>query len=75
MRLITFTRTGNTLEEVGVWKEDGILPANATGCDYDTMNDLICYATAEELNAMREATGPLLDLDEVKILSPIPRPM
>lgn len=75
MRVITFSRRGNTLEEVGVWKEDGILPVNATGCDYDTMNDLICYATAEELNAMREATGPLLDIDEVKILSPIPRPM
>ena len=39
MRLVTYTRHGNTLEEVGVWKEDGILPVNATGCDYDTMND------------------------------------
>ena len=75
MRLVTFTRHSNTLEEVGVWKEDGILPVNATGCDYDTMNDLICHATAEELDAMRDATGPLLDLDDVKILSPIPRPM
>lgn len=75
MKLVTYIRHGNTLEEVGVWKEDGILPVNATGCDYDTMNDLICHATAEELNAMRDATGPLLDIDEVKILSPIPRPM
>lgn len=75
MRLVTFKRHGNTLEEVGVWKKDGILPVNATGCDYDSMNDLICLATAEDLDAMQNATGPLLDFDEVKILSPIPRPM
>lgn len=76
MKLVTFTRNGSSLEEVGVWKNDGaVLPVSEAGFDWRDMNALILGATPEDLAALAAAGGESLPARDVRLLSPIPRPM
>ena len=75
MKLVTYTRRGDTREEVGVWTEKGVVPAKALGLAFETMNDLILHATEADMATLREAQGAALPMDKVTLLSPIPRPL
>lgn len=73
MKLVTFTRDGNR-EELGILRGGRVLPLEALGYAFADMNDLICRAQPEELDAMRGAEGEGLPLAGVTLCSPIPRP-
>lgn len=75
MKLVTFSRRGESAEAIGIWREDGVVPLRALGYDYPTMNDLILNAGTEALRAMASAAGEALPMEEVTLLAPIPRPM
>ena len=75
MKLITFTRRGSTAEELGLMRGEGVLPLREAGFSYADMNDLICRSSKEDLAAMAAAEGAELALDEITLLSPIPRPL
>ena len=55
MKLVTFIRQNETEEEVGVLREDHVLPLRELGFPYATMNELILRAGPEERAAMAAA--------------------
>ena len=75
MKLVTFTRTENGPEELGLLREDRVLPLAELGFSYRDMNDLILRSTSEERSAMAAAEGEGLPLAGLRLLSPIPRPL
>ena len=76
MKLVTFQRNNTDREEIGILKDSGrILPVREAGLSYETMNDLIVNASGEEMEQLRTAAGEGIPADDVKILSPIPRPL
>ena len=75
MKLVTFTRCENGGEELGLLREDRVLPLEELGFSYRDMNDLILRASPEELAAMAAGRGEGLPLAAVTLLSPIPRPL
>ena len=76
MKLVTFTRKASGIEEVGVWKPDGaVLPVAEAGFRWGSMNEMILNATPEDLATLSRAEGKALPAEDVRLLSPIPRPM
>ena len=75
MKLVTFTRPGSGREELGLLREDRVLPLKELGFSYTDMNDLILRAGPGELAAMAAARGEGLPPEEAVLLSPIPRPL
>lgn len=75
MKLVTFIRNNSSLEEVGILRDDRVLPLLELGFSYASMNDLILFSTPSERAAMAAAEGEGLPLDGVTLLSPIPRPL
>ncbi len=76
MKLVTFQRNNTDREEVGILKDSGrVLPVREAGLSYETMNDLIVNVSGEEMEQLRTAAGEGIPADDVKILSPIPRPL
>ena len=75
MKLVSFVRKNDSREEVGILREDRVLPLEELGYAYATMNELILRSTPEERAAMAAAAGEGLPLDAVTLLSPIPRPL
>ena len=75
MKLVSFVRKNDSREEVGILREDRVLPLEELGYAYATMNELILRSTSEERAAMAAAAGEGLPLDAVTLLSPIPRPL
>ena len=75
MKLVNFVRKNDSREEVGILREDRVLPLVELGYAYATMNELILRSTPEERAAMDAAAGEGLPLDAVTLLSPIPRPL
>lgn len=75
MKLITYRH--NQQEEIGLLKDNHIIPINDLGFSYKDMNDLIIHSNKEELYEIerlsKQATNRV-QLVEVKVLSPIPRP-
>jgi 2-keto-4-pentenoate hydratase/2-oxohepta-3-ene-1,7-dioic acid hydratase in catechol pathway len=75
MKLITFVRRDCAAEELGILRADRVLPLRELGWTYETMNDLILSSTPAERAAMAAAEGEGLALRDVRLLSPIPRPL
>ncbi len=75
MKLVTFIRSGNTNEELGLLRGERVLPLADAGFVYETMNDLILFSSPEERAAMAAAEGEGLPLGALRLLSPIPRPL
>ena len=75
MKLVSFVRKNDSREEVGILREDRVLPLVELGYAYANMNELILRSTPEERAAMAAAAGEGLPLDAVTLLSPIPRPL
>ena len=75
MKLVTFTHRGETREELGLLRAEGVLPLEDLGFAFADMNDLILRASREDLAAMAAAEGACLPLGDVTLLSPIPRPL
>ena len=75
MKLITFTRKGESAEELGLLRGERVLPLKDLGFAYADMNELILHSTAAERAAMSAAEGEGLALSAVTLLSPIPRPL
>ena len=75
MKLVTFVRNGSENEELGLLRGENVLPLRELGFSYPDMNELILRSTAEERAAMAAAEGEGLALSEVRLLSPIPRPL
>ena len=69
MKLVTFTHRGETREELGLLRAEGVLPLEDQGFAFADMNDLICRGGVSEIPEDAQAVGP-----DSKILSPIPRP-
>ena len=70
MKLVTFIRKGGATEEIGVLKEDRVVPAKDLGLSFETMNDLIVKAGPEELAVLREAGAAGLAREDVTLLAP-----
>lgn len=75
MKLVTFSRSGSAVEEVGLLRGERVVPLEELGFSFADMNDLICRSTPGERAAMAAAAGEGLPLESVTLLSPIPRPM
>lgn len=75
MKLVTFVRKDAAEEEVGILREERVLPLRELGFPYASMNELILNATPGERAAMAAAEGEGLPLATVRLLSPIPRPL
>ena len=75
MKLVTFTRPGESREALGLLREDRVLPLEDLGFAFADMNELILRASKEDLAAMAAAEGACLPLGDVTLLSPIPRPL
>ncbi len=75
MKLVTFVRKDAAEEEVGLLREERVLPLRELGFPYASMNELILNATPGERAAMAAAEGEGLPLTAVRLLSPIPRPL
>jgi 2-keto-4-pentenoate hydratase/2-oxohepta-3-ene-1,7-dioic acid hydratase in catechol pathway len=75
MKLVTFTRKEHGREELGILREQRVLPLEELGFSFRDMNDLILRAGPWERAAMASAQGEGLALSEVRLLSPIPRPL
>lgn len=75
MKLVTFTRKEHGREELGILREQRVLPLEELGFSFRDMNDLILRAGPWERAAMASAVGEGLALSEVRLLSPIPRPL
>ena len=76
MKLVTFIKSG--AEQVGVViPGEKIVPIKALGLGFTTMNDLICNATPEDMKLLSKACqcGETVDISDVQIISPIPRPL
>lgn len=76
MKLVTFTRSDSTVEEIGLLKpENRLLPLRDAGFKWQSMNELIVGATPSDLAALSDADGPTLPLEGARLLSPIPKPL
>lgn len=75
MKLVCFTREESEREELGILREQQVLPLEELGYSYVDMNDLILRSTSGERAAMAAAEGEALPLTRVRLLSPIPRPL
>ena len=76
MKLVTYTRIGSEMEEVGVLKEGGaVMPVREANFPWESMNALITGAAPGDLEALSRANGKVLPPEAVRLLSPIPRPM
>lgn len=76
MKLVTFSRRGESREEVGILRNDGIVPIRSLGVRFESMNDLILRATPENMKVMSQAEGGVaLPPDSLTLLAPIPRPL
>ncbi len=75
MKLVTFIRNGSAEEELGLLRGERVLPLREAGFSFADMNDLIRRSTPLERAAMAAAEGGELPLGELRLLSPIPRPM
>ena len=75
MKLVTFVRKDAAEEEVGILREERVLPLRELGFPYASMNELILNATPGERAARAAAEGEGLPLATVRLLSPIPRPL
>lgn len=73
MKLVTFEREAGR-EELGILLEKRVLPLEELGFAYRDMNELIERADREELARMAAAEGEGLPLEDIRLLSPIPRP-
>ena len=76
MKLVTFIKSG--AEQVGVViPGEKIVPIKALGLGFSSMNDLICNATPEDMKLLSKACqcGETVDISDVQIISPIPRPL
>ena len=49
MKLVSFVRKNDSREEVGILREDRVLPLVELGYAYANMNELILRSTPEEL--------------------------
>lgn len=80
MKLYTFRRTPDAVDELGVGYTDKpgcLFPLAETGLHFRDMNELICTITAEQLAALRtppEGAAPL-SLSDLTLRAPIPYPM
>lgn len=75
MKLVTFSRLGSKEEELGVLRGGRVLPLAELGFTFADMNDLILRSTPSERAAMAAAEGEGLAPTELRLLSPIPRPL
>ena len=76
MKLVTFSRLGESREQVGILRGEAIVPIEELGFHFESMNDLILRATPDDLKAMGAAEGgEALPLAAARLLAPIPRPM
>ena len=75
MKLVTLIRRGSDKEELGILRGERVLPLCEAGFSFADMNDLIRRSSEKERAAMAAAEGPELALDEITLLSPIPRPL
>ena len=75
MKLVTFIRNASAREELGVLRGERVLPLREAGFSYADMNELILCSTREERAGMAAADGATLPLEEITLLSPIPRPL
>ena len=75
MKLVTFMRKDHGREELGILREQRVLPLEELGFSFRDMNDLILRAGPWERAAMASARGEGLALSQVRLLSPIPRPL
>lgn len=76
MKLVTFRRTKDGAEELGLLRPDEtVLPLRELGYAWPTMNDLIRCVSEAELSALVRVEGTGLPLAEVTLLAPIPCPM
>ena len=73
MKLVTFERKAGC-EELGILRGERVLPLEELGFRYRDMNELIEKADRETLARMAQAEGEGLALEELTLLSPIPRP-
>lgn len=77
MKLLTYQYNG--IEQIGVLAKDGqsICPVHDCGLNYRSMNELIDYATEEDLNQIKilseQLSGNIL-LSDIKKMAPIPVP-
>ena len=75
MKLVTFMQKDHGREELGILREQRVLPLEELGFSFRDMNDLILRAGPWERAAMASARGEGLALSQVRLLSPIPRPL
>ena len=76
MKLITFIIKDK--EEIGVLKDDFIIPLKDLGYNYLSMNDLILNTNEDELKVINKKVNEYkssLRLEDIKLLAPIPRPL
>lgn len=76
MKLITYKK--NEKEEIGILRDNLIIPLKVCGFNCESMNDLIAEGNIEELKEIIQKDSFIEDsiqIDEVKLLSPIPRPL
>lgn len=73
MKLLTYEENG--LQKLGKLTADRqICPLENLGVSYDSMNDLISRASAEELKQIERTDGPVITYDRVTRCAPIPTP-
>lgn len=74
MKLITFLN--NNKEEIGVYTEEGIINLNEISLSkkFSNMIDFITNSTEEDLKII-EKGKPNINIDDIKLLSPITRPL
>lgn len=76
MKFITYINKSTNTEELGIKEGERILPLKKANINYSDMNELIEKITSDELNNIRRyiTDDNLISEDEIKLLSPIPRP-
>lgn len=79
MKFITYLQNNENFEKVGVLTENGVLPLEKTKVNYPSMNELIENITDDEMKYLLNLSTAsdekyFLNVDEVKILAPIPCP-
>ncbi len=77
-----YTADLNGKEEIMAGFDEGekAVPIKQLGLDYRDMNDLICHITDDEIKAIKKLNqtgfeGKYYNVDELKLLAPIVRPM
>ena len=70
MKLVTFRRRHSAREEVGILRGEQVLPL-----PFASMNELIQALPSQGFSALPDLAQPALPLEELTLLSPIPRPL